>query len=59
MKKLKKACIPLLKYLNKNYHPHVKVIVTGMSIELRTKIHQKILLEDFCSIPENLDYVKD
>jgi hypothetical protein len=47
---LKKAAIPLLKYLNENYHPHVTAIVTPTSIEL---------LEGIKSISHIYDFIKD
>ncbi len=51
MKELKEACIPLLKLLNdKNYHPHMTVIVTATSIEL---------FEGKCSIPKIYDFLID
>ena len=46
----KKASIPLLKYLNKNHHPHVTAIVTSTSIEL---------VEGICTIPKIYDFIKD
>jgi hypothetical protein len=50
MTDFKKAAEPLLKYLNENYHPHVKVIITPTSIEL---------LEGLCSFPEIYNFIKD
>jgi hypothetical protein len=47
---LKKVAEPLLKYLNDNYHPHVKAIVTSTSIEL---------VEGIKNIPEIFDFIKD
>ena len=48
--KLKEAANPLIKYLNENHHPHMKVIVTSTSVEL---------LEGNMSIPKIYDFVKD
>ena len=47
---LRKACDPLIKYLNNNHHPHMKALVTCTSVEL---------LEGTFSIPKIFDYVKD
>ncbi len=47
---LEEIARPLLKYLCENYHPHVKVIITGTSIEV---------LEGIGSIPNINDYIVD
>ena len=46
----RKACDPLLKYLNENYHPHVTAIITPTSIEL---------LEGMMMQPKIFDYAID
>lgn len=34
LKELQEAAMPLIKYLEKNHHPHVTSIVTSTSVEL-------------------------
>lgn len=46
----RKACLPLIKYICENHHPHVKVIVTPIGAEL---------VEGLKSTGEIMDYVKD
>lgn len=48
--RLKKAAIPLIKYLNENHHPHVTVIVTPTSVEL---------LEGQMTLPNIYEFIKD
>ena len=44
---LRKATEPLIKYLRKNYNPHVTVIVTYSSYELlRTEICEPEIYDD-------------
>lgn len=50
MKELQNLCDPLIKYLNDNYHPHIKLIITSTSIEL---------LEEMCAINNIYDHIKD
>jgi hypothetical protein len=47
---LKKAAIPLIKLLNKRYHPHVTAIVTPTGVEI---------LEGISSYQKIYDFVKD
>ncbi len=47
---LKEMALPLIKYLNEHYHPHVTVIVTPTSVEL---------LEILISVPKIHDFIKD
>lgn len=49
-KELLEAAEPLIEYLCKNHHPHVKVIVDGTSVEL---------LEGLMSIPKIYDHIED
>lgn len=46
----KEACLPLIKYLCENHHPHVTVIVTPVGAEL---------LEGIKTTGQILDFVKD
>lgn len=45
-----KAALPLIKYLNKNHHPHCTIIVTQTNAEL---------LEGVRTTGEILKYVRD
>ena len=49
LQELKQAALPLIKYLNTNYHPHVTAIITPTSVEL---------LEGILNVPKILDFVK-
>lgn len=47
---LRKASLPLIKYLSENYDPHVTATVTSTSVEL---------LEGICSVPKIYDFIVD
>lgn len=47
---LKKAAMPMIKYLNENHHPHNTVIITPTSVEL---------MEGKMEVHKIFDHVKD
>lgn len=44
---LREAALPLIKYLNENYNPHVTAIVTPTSVELFEGIMSDVTIYDF------------
>ena len=47
---LREVSLPLIKFLNERYHPHVTAIVTPTSVEI---------MEGIAYIPKIYDFVKD
>lgn len=50
VEEFKEKCEPLIEYLNKNWHPHIKIIITPTSAEL---------VSGEMSTGQILDYVRD